>query len=382
MSFSPSKGATAYAADAHPQPEPLDAGALRIGIIAPSRSPIAEPFAGGLEAHVWCATQALRARGHDVTLFAAPGSDPELKPVELELSTTWLSLDARRDVSMQPDLVVGDHHAYLTLMTRIGGEYDLDLVQNHSLHYLPVVMADAVCVPVVTTLHTPPTPWLESAARIGAASRRTHFVAVSEHTARAWQHVAGAVPVIRNGVDLDRWPVGRGGDCAVWSGRIAPEKGVHLAIDACRLAGLSVDVCGPVVDRRYFDEQIRTRLARDVRYLGHLDQPSLSEVVRNAAVAVVTPDWDEPYGLVVAEAFASGTPVAAFARGGVPEIVDEHCARLARPGDLAALAATIREAATLDRTAARQRAERHCSVDAMISNYEAHWRLLLAGEPT
>ena len=90
MSFSPSKGATAYAADAHPQPEPLDAGALRIGIIAPSRSPIAEPFAGGLEAHVWCATQALRARGHDVTLFAAPGSDPELKPVELELRTTWL----------------------------------------------------------------------------------------------------------------------------------------------------------------------------------------------------------------------------------------------------------------------------------------------------
>ena len=145
---------------------------------------------------------------------------------------------------------------------------------------------------------------------------------------------------------------------------------MHLAIAAAGLADVTLDIAGPLVDRQYFAECIRPLLGPRVHYLGHLRQPALSELVREACVAVVTPDWDEPYGLVVAEALASGTPVAAFARGGIPEIIDETVARLAPAGDVDALAVAIGQARGLDRVSARARAVDHCSVDAMIDGYE------------
>ena len=318
---------------------------------------------------MWTLCHALRRRGHDVTLFAAPGSDPNLHPVELELETSWLSLDARRDVSMQPDLVVGEHHAYLSLMLQLMRDGSFDLVHNHSLHYLPIAMSDLLPTPVLTTLHTPPTPWLESAIR-AALPASSHFVAVSRHTAAAWRVVAGELPVVANGIDTQQWPFGPGGGPLVWSGRIAPEKGLHLAIAAARRAGRPLDIVGPVVDRGYFDAWIVPHLDTRTRYLGHLDQRSLSNLVRHAELALVTPDWDEPYGLVVAEALSSGTPVVAFDRGGIPEIVDATCARLVTAGDVAALSNAIGEARDLDRRHARMRAERCCSVEAMIDGYE------------
>ena len=341
----------------------------RIAVIAPSRSPVAQPFAGGLEAHVWSLTCALRARGHDVTLFAAPGTDPALGATELSLHAGWLSLEARRDVSMQPDVVVVEHHAYLELMVELSRSTDHDVVHNHSLHYLPMAMAAAVPAPMMTTLHTPPTPWLESAARVDPRRRR-HLVAVSRYTARSWQHIDPDIEVVLNGVDTTQWRFGAGGPQAVWTGRIAPEKGLHLAIEAAALAGVTLDIAGPLVDPRYFADRIRPQLGSRARYLGHLRQDALSELVREACVAVVTPDWDEPYGLVVAEALASGTPVAAFARGGIPEIVNESVARLAPAGDVVALAGAIAQARELDRASARAHAIDCCSVDAMIEGYE------------
>jgi glycosyltransferase involved in cell wall biosynthesis len=341
----------------------------RIALIGPARYPIAQPFAGGLQSHVWTLCHALRARGHEVTLFAAPGSDPDLRPVDLQLSTSWLSLDARRDVSMQPDLVVGEHHAYLSLMLQLGRDGSFDVVHNHSLHYLPIAMSDVLRTPVLTTLHTPPTPWLESAVR-AARPASSHFIAVSRHTAAAWRGVAGDLRVVANGIDTERWPFGPGGGPLVWSGRIAPEKGVHLAIAAAREARRPLDIAGPIVDRAYFDAWVLPQLDSRTRYLGHLDQTALSNLVRHAELALVTPNWDEPYGLVVAEALSSGTPVVGFERGGIPEVVDETCARLVPPGDVAALARAIGEARGLGRQHARLRAERRCSVEAMIDRYE------------
>ena len=106
---------------------------------------------------------------------------------------------------------VDEHHAYLQLMLRLGrsAAEDFDVIHNHSLHYLPVAMAATVPVPIVCTLHTPPTPWLESAIQADEHCPAT-FVAVSEHTARAWSHMLPHARVIHNGVDVDRWSPGTG----------------------------------------------------------------------------------------------------------------------------------------------------------------------------
>lgn len=342
----------------------------RIAIIAPTRYPICEPFAGGLQAHVWTLTKSLHDRGHRVTLFATPGSDAGLPIENLGTECLALSEHARHDVSMPPEVVMAEHHAYLSLMLRLGREADRwDVIHNHSLHHLPIAMAAAVDVPMVTTLHTPPTPWLESAVQAGPRPP-IRFVAVSEFTASAWRPLLGAVDVVPNGIDVSRWRFGAGGHALAWSGRMVAEKAPHVAIDAARLAGRPIRLAGPISDPVYFANEVAPRLGDDARWVGHLDQARLSHLIRRSSALVVTPDWDEPYGLVVAEALASGTPVAAFARGGIPEIVDRTCARLVTPGDVDALARAIIEAEQLNRRLARLRAERHCGVELMVDRYE------------
>ncbi|HEX6342236.1 glycosyltransferase [Umezawaea sp.] len=333
-----------------------------------------EPFAGGLEAHTWQLATGLRARGHEVTIFGGTGSDPALRVRAMPVLPP-LSAQARRDVSMPPDYFIAEHHAYLGLMMDLSSSAGCDVVHNNSLHYLPVAMASALRAPVLTTLHTPPTPWLESAIRL-CSPEHASFAAVSAHTARQWSSLVSAITVVRNGVALDRWVPGGGGGPPVWFGRLVPEKGAELAIRAARSAGTGLRLAGPRPDAEYFRREIEPLLGGDVVYEGHLTHHDLVRLVGSATVAVVSPRWEEPYGLVVAEALACGTPVAGFARGALPEVLDEHSGVLAAPDDVAGLAAAITRAASLDRDAARHRAETMCSVDRMVDGYVRMYREL------
>ncbi len=347
---------------------------MRIGIVASARFPVAEPFAGGLEAHTWSLADGLKRRGHDVAVFAAPGSDPALGVHELAVRTPRISDAAKADVSMPTVPWLLEHHAYLSLMLELGG-MGLDVVHNNSLHHLPIAMAASLPIPVVTTLHTPPTPWLESAIQAPQRCPVT-FAAVSEHTARAWRHLVPDATVVRNGIDVDRWGQGPGGGPAVWSGRIVPEKGTHLAVRAAAIAGVPLRVAGPIMDVGYFEDQVRPWLTGDVEYVGHLRTDALVALVGDASASLVTPCWEEPYGLVVAESLSCGTPVAGFARGALPELVDRRHARLVAPGDVAGLARALAEATTLDRDAVRAHAVATCSVAAMIDGYERLYEAL------
>lgn len=352
--------------------------ALRIALIASARFPIREPFAGGLEAHTWALARGLAGRGHEVTVFAGAGGDPELGVREFSAIRPQISPAARADVSMAPEAWLSEHHAYLQLLLELGDRArdSFDVVHNNCLHHLPVAMARFVPVPMISTLHTPPTPWLESAIQAGPCP--VVFAAVSTHTARAWRHALPSVRVIRNGVDLGLWPPGPGGGPLLWSGRLVPEKGADLAIRAARSAGLPLDIAGPIADPGYFAAKVEPLLGGDVRYRGHLRHADLARLLGSASACLVTPRWDEPYGLVAAEALACGTPVCGFARGALPELLDESCAVLTRPDDVEALAAALPAALLLSRAAARAHAVAHCSHDVMLSQYLDLYRELAA----
>lgn len=343
---------------------------LRIAVIASNRFPIAQPFAGGLEAHVWHLARSLAARGHQVSLFAASGSDAALNCSHRSVRQLRLSPAAEVDTAMPPAQFMADHHAYLTLMMELAGPAGdaFDVIHNHSLHHLPVAMAPVVSTPMLCTLHTPPTPWLESAIEC-AGRARPLFAAVSRHTAAAWKHVLDDVAVVPNGVDVRSWPLGPGGRHLAWFGRLTPEKGAHVAIDAARRAGFDLRLAGPVSDLSYFHAKIEPRLTDGIAYVGHLDQTDLASLVGGASATLVTPMWDEPYGLVVAESVACGTPVVAFDRGGIPEILDAQCGRLVPAGDVAAMASAIPEVLRLSRAEVRKRAVMQCSADTMVTNY-------------
>jgi glycosyltransferase involved in cell wall biosynthesis len=260
----------------------------------------------------------------------------------------------------------------------LSGARDCDVVHNNSLHYLPLAMTRALPVPMVTTPHTPPTPWLESAMASGPCPAT--FTAVSRCTAQAWRHAVPRAQVVLNGIDLNLWRPGPGGDPLIWSGRLVPEKGPDLAIAAARLAGVPLQLVGPISDPGFFTEHLEPLLGDGVEYLGHLTHRQLVEVVGQARATLVTPRWDEPYGLTAAESLACGTPVIGFARGGLPEVVDDTCAILVAPDDTKALAAAVGRHASLSRQASRSRAERHCPADRMIDAYEQLYRSLVAAQ--
>jgi glycosyltransferase involved in cell wall biosynthesis len=343
---------------------------LRIGLIASSTQTVEQPFAGGMEAHTVALATSLRERGHEVTIHDGRGGGFALRTGHGHLR---LSEAAQRDVSMPALGFMEEHHAYLSLMTSLD-EQGYDLIHNNCLHYLPVAMAPGLRTPMVTTLHSPPTPWLESAIAV-AGRAGGGWISVSRANAKAWGRAVPGCRVIPNGVSLDAWRFRRrprrGG--AVWSGRIVPEKGTHLAVEAARLAGVPLTIAGPVSDGAYF-ERCMAAAGPEVSYAGHLDSAALAALVREAEVALVTPCWEEPFGLVAIEALACGTPVAAFARGALPEILDERSGALARPDDVADLARQIGKARRLSRVACRRRAERRFSLGAMTDRYLDSYR--------
>ncbi|WP_242497569.1 glycosyltransferase [Nocardioides oleivorans] len=354
-------------------------GGLRVCLIASSRFPIREPFAGGLEAHTSTLATELHRRGNTVSVFAAPGSHLEC-PVELlDVPPFRASRAARADVAAPPELWMQEHHAYLTLMMRLvrSGAREFDVVLNNSLHHLPVAMASVLPVPMVTILHTPPVPWLESAIEVAGSG--STFVTVSAAMGRAWAHATTSHTIL-NGVDGARWKPGPGGQDAVWSGRIAPEKAPHEAIDAARRSGRAIVLAGPIMDEDYFEKEVRHRLGPEVRYAGHLGQEELCRLVGSSEVALVTPTWDEPFGLVAAEAMSCGTPVAGYARGGLVEIVTPESGRLATSRDVPALAVAIDAAAGLDRRAVHAHATAAHGLARMVDDYEALFASLLLEE--
>jgi glycosyltransferase involved in cell wall biosynthesis len=346
---------------------------MRIAVIGDHGHAVAAPFAGGLEAMTWYLSAWLADHGHELTLFAPSGSNvPGVKVVPLELD--WGVSDlARRDVSMPGEKILRAQHAYLKLLKHLSlATHDFDVVHIHALHPLPVSLAHLTGLPTVLTLHSPPTPWLESALDVAGADA-PYLVAVSRANQALWAESSGDVDVIRNGVDLGRWCAGGAdgvGDAAVWAGRIVPEKAPHLAIAAARAAGLALRIAGPIEDEAYFRAHVLPLLGDGIDYVGRLSHLALSRLVARSSVLLQTPQWDEPFCLSAAEAIASGTPVAAFDRGGLREVVGRRGGVLTEPGDVQALARGALLARQFSRADVRCHAEATVSLDRCGTEYE------------
>ncbi len=356
---------------------------MRIALLGPSRHPVAEPFAGGQESYVATLATALRARGHHITLFAAPGTNAALADELVEHPTLpRLSAVAALDPQLPEPGFLRDQHAFLSVIDELlRRRSDIDVVHNNSLHHLPLAASRAIGIPLITTLHTPPFPWMELGIEL--CDPRATFVAVTGALASSWTTLSRPAVVIPSGVDAARFAHGEGGEDAVWVGRMVREKGADLAVSAARRASRPLRLVGPMGDREWFEACVRPQLGGDVTYEGHLSQARVAEAVGGSAVLLMTPRWEEPFGLVAVEAALTGTPVLALRRGGLGEVIDPLMGVLVEPrhtddATSQALADTVDEASSMVRSDVRASATRRFSVRAMIQRYERVYRQTMA----
>lgn len=346
---------------------------MKIGIISHLKHPIRPPFAGGLEVFTHQITNALQSGGHDVTLFASSSSDPSLPLVPILSDDYYDDLTGyrkrRKDL---PSEYIAEHHAYFRLMSEID-HYGFDVIFNNSLHYVPITMASVIHTPMVTVLHTPPFYELELAIAAERKNPVINYITVSGKSAENWKSLVHHCHVIMNGINTSEWAFRAEPETdryAIWFGRIHPDKGLHLAIDAARKANIPLRIAGGIADEKYYKQKIEPLIGPDLVFLGLLDQRALNLEIGGAAICLITPCWEEPFGFVAAEAMACGTPIAGFKMGALPEIVAPHTGILTDAGNTAQLSQAILAAEKLDRQQIRDYAVQKFSFDHMVASYE------------
>jgi glycosyltransferase involved in cell wall biosynthesis len=331
---------------------------MRIAEVAPPWIPVPPEGYGGIELVVGLLATGLQERGHDVTLFAPRGSDSEAEVVS---PLPPVGMDS-----------IGDRwfEAYHALAAHLcAGEFDV--VHDHTFLGPALTVMRGSEPPVVHTLHG---PW-EERARLyyGLVHDHVHLVAISESQRRANSSVRYAA-TIPNGIDLSRYPLGDGArdDFLLYIGRSNPDKAPELAVELAHRAGRPLKL---VVKRSEPEEEehwaraVEPRLDGSEEILEEVDHEAKIDLLLRGRAFVFPIRWEEPFGLVMIEALASGMPVVATPRGAAMEIVAEGETGFLCD-DLDALVTAIDHVQRIDPRACRARVQERFSAEAMLAAYE------------
>ncbi len=351
---------------------------MKVAIVAPLVSAIREPQRGGSQAFVSDLARGLVDRGHEVHLYAASGSEvPGVRVIDTGVDPRALAATLYRASGPAADGLAVAEAAFAALYATVR-EARYDVVHNHAFDAPAITLATRLRAPVVHTLHLPPVVAIAHALRDAARSDRAPTVAVvSACQASAWRDVVSVDAILPPLVPtrLIRWSPS-GGDGAVFGGRLSPEKGATEAIEIAQAAGVRIDVYGDSYDVEYTRERIDPRRA-DQGVVVHPGVPrtALWEVMARAAVVLCPARWEEPFGMVAAEAQACGTPVVAFRRGALGEvIVDGSTGFLVAPDDINAAADAVTRTTELSRSECRDHAESHLDLELSLDAHEQVYR--------
>jgi glycosyltransferase involved in cell wall biosynthesis len=365
---------------------------MKIAIMAPLVTAIREPQRGGSQAFVSDLARGLSARGHDVHVYAASGSEiPGVEVIDTGIDPRSLAGTLYRAFGPSAgesgetgsaDAVAAAGSAFATAYTRVQMTR-YDVIHNHAFDAPAVRLAAALRTPVVHTLHLPPDQAVSGALRhVARCGRPPAVAAVSDGQASAWRQIVPVDAILPPYPPTGVIPwSGTPGDGALFAGRLSPEKGAAEAIDIARAAGVPIDVYGDVYDPGYSREQIDPRRSwPGVTVHPGVPRTSLWEAMARAAVVLCPSRWDEPFGLAAAEAQACGTPVVAFRRGGLGEVImDGVTGFLVPPDDVRTAAEAVSKVAGISRPGCREHAERHLDLDLSLDAHERLYRRVAGG---
>jgi glycosyltransferase involved in cell wall biosynthesis len=292
------------------------AGPLRIAVLAPPWITVPPPGYGGTEAVVELLCAALVRGGHKVTLFAAPGSR---SPARVQAF-----LEAAHPDEIGASIYESDHVACAWEKVEMAAKRGVpfDVLHDHS-GFTALAMADRIDVPMVHTIHGPFTA--DTARFYRRHGGKASLVAISRSQAASAPAGVRISAIVPNPIKVSDWPFrAHKQDYVLWVGRIDPVKGPDCAIEAAKLSGRRLVLAGPVQpgQENYFAEQIEPYLdGYQVRHVGEVAGTGKKELFARATALLMPVRWPEPFGLVMVEALACGTPVIAFPKGAAAEIV-------------------------------------------------------------
>ena len=343
---------------------------MRIAQVAPLYESVPPKLYGGTERVVSFLTEELVRQGHDVTLFASGDSltSARLVPIcseSLRLSPNCIDQLAHHILLLQQVFnerdnfdIIHFHIDYLHFpLSRYHGEANLTTLHGRlDIPDLQPLYRNFGEMPVVSISNAQrdPLPWINWQGTVYHGLPATHF---SFHPAQ--------------------------GDYLAFLGRISPEKGVDQAIAVARRAGMKLRIAGKVDknDHEYFSTVVKPLLNHPlVEFIGEIGYPETDEFLGDAAALIFPIDWPEPFGLVMIEALACGTPVVAYSSGSVPEILEDGVSGfLVTSTDDAA--AAVKRISEIQRWRCRQAFEKRFSANRMVQDYVAIYERLIGGEP-
>lgn len=347
---------------AYARPGPREV-AVRVAVLASIAHSVPPRGYGPWEQVASTLTEGLVARGHDVTLFASADS------------TTAARLHAETPAGYEEDASVDAKVAEALHIAAVFERADRFDVISNQFDFLPLVFSRLTATPVVTTIHG------FSSERIVPVYRAyddvVHYVAISDADRHPDLRYAAT---IHHGIDVDAFRLGAGdGGYLLFLGRIHPDKGTATAIEVARRAGLPLVIAGVVHDAEYHRREVLPHVDGDrVRYVGPVGPGERDRLLGGARALLHLIDFDEPFGLSVVESMVTGTPVVAYARGSMPELVQPGVSGflVADPADAVAAVADV---AALDRTECRRDAVARFSASRMVDDYERLFDRIAAG---
>ena len=351
-------------------PNSRDKKKLRIAQMAPLWFPIPPHKYGGIERVVSLLTEELVRRGHDVTLFAAPGSMTSAKLVSvfpqplIEAGGPWSSpVWNLRNLSKAFEMA----HK---------GEFDI--IHSH-LDLWTLFFQGVSDVPILHTMHNPLYRTNADATKddrlrlFSEEASRTNLTFISESARRFAMVQFPRNWIVYNGIDISHFEYNEnGGDHFVWIARVNKHKGIESAIEAAEKLGVKLILAGRIdpTQQEYFDTTIKPHLNDSIKYIGELTEKELSEFYGSAKALLYPIEWEEPFGLIVAEAMACGTPVIAYKRGSMPELIKDGETGFVVDSNMHDLIEAMKNIDKIDRAKVRKYAEENFSKERMADDYE------------
>ena len=337
---------------------------MRVAVLASIAHSVPPRSYGPWEQVASTLAEGLVARGHEVTLFATADS------------TTAARLHAEAPAGYEEDDSV-DAKVYEALHISAAFERadDFDVMSNQ-FDFLPLVFSRLVRTPVVTTIHG------FSSERIVPVYRAyddvAHYVSISDSDRHPDLHYAAT---IHHGISLASFTAGDGdGGYLLFLGRIHPDKGTAVAIDVARRAGLPLVIAGVVHDDDYFRAEVLPHVdGAAVSYVGPVGPADRDRLLGGAAALLHLIDFDEPFGLSVVESLAAGTPVVAYGRGSMPELIRDGVTGFL-VGSVDAAVDAVGRLGSIDRATCRSDAAQRFSASRMVADYERLFAAVAAGE--